>query len=212
MNHFDLALWTDYVRGAAAQDVAQQMAHHLGECLLCSLTVDLLRRAAETAQLDRAFGPPAHVVKAAIEIFPVKTGVEWNVWAGLRRLVAAMTLSTSAVPAPAGVRSLLAASRHFVYHAGSYSIDLQLDKDPGVSSVAMTGQIADETAPDIPVGNTRVVLLSGRRLLATTGTNEFGEFFLQYEPSDNLCLLLPIEETGEYIELQLDLPLEFGLR
>lgn len=207
INHFDLTQWTDYVRGVAAPGSVKDMRRHLSDCVLCSLTVELLRRAAETARLDRSFEPPADVVEAAMRIFPATTGVEWSVWTGLRRLTAGMTLNSSAAPA-AGVRSLRAASRHFVYKAGQYSVDLQLEKDPGVASFGMTGQIADETAPDIPIGNTRVVLLSGNRLLASTGTNEFGEFFLQYTPSTNLCLLVPIEETGEYIELQLDLPVE----
>src|SRR5579863_6390787 len=145
------------------------MGRHLKECVLCSLTVDVLRRAAATARLDRSFEPPAHLVEAAVRIFPVTTDVEWKVWTGLRRLVAEIALNSSVAPAVAGVRSLRSASRHFVYKAGQYSIDLQLDKDPGVTSVGMTGQIADETAPDIPIGNTRVVLLSGDRLLGSTG-------------------------------------------
>lgn len=204
-NHFDLGRWTDYVRGIPADDAAETMTHHLDECVLCSLTVELLKRADETARLDRSFEPPPEVVENAVRIFPATTGVEWQVWAGLRRLVAGLVSSGVGEPATAGVRSLGAASRHVVYKAGQYSIDLQVDSDPDVSSVAMTGQIADSDAPDIPIGNTRVVLLSGGRLLASTGTNEFGEFSLQYKPSDDLCLLLPIEETGEYIELQLEL-------
>src|SRR5690349_4006861 len=103
------------------------MARHLAECVLCSLTVDLLKRATETALLDRSFVPPPEVVDNAVGIFPATTGMEWQVWAGLRRLVAGVVLSGFSEPAAAGVRSLGAASRHFVYKAGQYSIDLQVD-------------------------------------------------------------------------------------
>jgi hypothetical protein len=183
------------------------MTRHREKCLVCAITVDLLSRAEGAAAADREFEPPAHLIEAVEKMFPANADPAWRVWSDLRRIGADMVWNDSPEAAIAGVRSLRVESRHFVYKASHYSVDLQLDRDTNVTTIALTGQISDEAMPDIPVGNTRVILLLDGALVASAATNEFGEFFLQCEPSTGLRLLVPIEDAGEYIDLSLDIAL-----
>lgn len=206
MDHFDLTQWTDYVRGVTPSVVSREMAEHAGHCSLCSLNLGFLLHVTETATADRAFAPPQHAVESAELIFPSPADVRHNGWAGLRRLAASVIWNSAVDPMPAGVRSMRPDAKHYVYRAGRYSIDLMLDGDAETSLVTMTGQIADESTPGSPLGNTKALLFSGQRIVAATTSNAFGEFLIRYEPSENLNLLLPVEQTGEYLELSLDLP------
>lgn len=206
MDHFDLTQWTDYVRGVTPPDAAGAMTEHARKCASCRPILEFLLRVAETAAADRAFVPPPHVVETAEAIFPAPTGVSRDVWAGLRRVAGRLAWNSAVDPMPLGVRSMRPDSKHFVYRAGRYSIDLLLDGDPCATAVTMTGQIADESTPGSPLDNTKALLFSGKRIVASTTTNEFGEFSMRYEPSANLRLCLPVEQTGEYVELSIDVP------
>ena len=206
MDHFDLTQWTDYVRGVTPAGATREMAEHAGMCRSCSLILELLHRVAEVTAADRAFTPSADLVESAESIFPAPGHVNRGLRAGLRRLRGQLAWNSAVDPMPAGVRSLRPDVRHYVYRAGRYSVDLLLDSDPGTSMVTMTGQIADESTPDTPFDKTKALLFSGKRMVASATTNEFGEFSIRYEPSGNLRLFLPVELTGEYVELPLDVP------
>ncbi len=211
MSHYDLTVWTDYARGLVSAEASAQMSRHLGQCTLCAYVANLLQRASETGAADRDFEPPVAVVAAAEGIFPgavsqsapAKSG---RIWAGLRQLAGELRQDSLEGAVPQGVRSLRPDSRHMTYQAGHYSVDLWFDSDPANSAMTVTGQIADETAPDVPMRDTKALLLAGNQLLASTTTTEFGEFSLRYKPGPTVRLFMPVERSGEYVEVSLNLP------
>lgn len=211
MSHYDLSVWTDYARGLAPAEVAAHMSRHLGQCTLCAYVANLLQRASETGAADRAFEPPAAIVASAECIFPgavshaalAKTG---RMWAGLRQVASELRWDSLEGTVPEGVRSLRPDSRHVAYQAGNYALDLWFDSDPATSAMTVTGQIADETAPDVPMRDTKAILLAGNQLLASATTTEFGEFSLRYKPGPTVRLFMPVERRGEFVEVSLNLP------
>ena len=215
MSHYDLTAWSDYVRGLLPQDTAGQMAQHAGECTLCAYNASLMARSAATGFADRRFEPPAKLVAAAEEILPsvrrpliqpAGTPEPVGFLAGLRRLPISLQWDSFDGLVPAGVRSLKSDSRHLAYRAGRYAVDLWLDTDPSASSVTLTGQIANARQPDMPMPDMKASLLNGNHVLATTTTTEFGEFSLRAMPGPGLRLIMPVEPTGEYLEVALNFP------
>ena len=101
------------------------------------------------------------------------------------------------------MRSAQSVSRHVLYRADQYYVDLRLDATPGTRRVSVAGQVvrrgADKTLP----GTVSVLLLDQRTVLADAPVNAFGEFNLDYDNQARLRLrvLLNSGKAG------LDLPL-----
>jgi len=202
MTHYTLEEWTDYARTLAPGVEYMHMRQHLEKCPECSKTVQLLESAAQLAALDRGFSPPAEVVAAAQSIFsPLPAEVFDALGSRLRRLAGILEWDSFRNAVPEGVRSLRPDSRHMVYRAGRYSIDLILDADPEADTIVVTGQLADDSAPAFIPGVVKTILISGRDVVASTKSTEWGEFSLQSGGNRNLTLLIPIEQSGECIEL-----------
>ena len=205
MRHFTLAQWADQARGVAPPEVSAAMRVHLSGCGPCSQLFSAMSRAARAAEADRSFEPPAAAVSLAEQIFPPARRVVRGAWAGLSRLAGELSWDSLSDAAPEGVRSARPDSRHLLYRAGAYSVDLVMENDPGSRTVTLSGQIADESLPDSPVARPGAVLLSGNKVIASTYGNEFGEFALHYSPGSNLRLRLPLEQSGKFVELPLPL-------
>ena len=177
------------------------MERHLGTgCVRCGQAVALFRRVAVMAREDARFEPPLEAIEKAREIFAIRPrGVERP----LRQLVARLVFDSFREPLPAGMRASQAVSRHVLYKAGQYYVDLRLDATPGTRHVSVAGQVlrsgSDKTLP----GTVSVLLMDQRSVLADAPVNAFGEFNLDYDVQARLRLrvLLNSGKAG------LDLPL-----
>jgi hypothetical protein len=199
--HFDIDRWTDFVRGLAGQTEHAEMEKHLAQgCTRCSRQVALLRRLAGSAAGIRATPEvPGHVVERALAMFQQAPRTRPE----RRRLIASMIFDSFAVPAAAGARGTRSGTRRLSYRADNFELELLADLDRRSQTVTITGQLSNRVIPgSVPTG-VPVQLVSGRKVLRQTATNEFGEFQLDSFIAKGLTLRVAAAEAAPEIDVPL---------
>jgi len=198
MTHYTAWEWTDFVSSMDDPGVHSAMSAHLAGCPRCQRTVEVLQTVAELAQRESGYEPPDHAIRYARAIYSLYRPEK----SGLARLIAQLMHDSASAPLPAGIRSEDRLSRHLVYQAESYYLDLQLEYQPS-GRVTLIGQLANQSAPAISTANVPVCLMERTTLLASTLCNNLGEFHLECAPSRNLRLHLPLPTAGKQLEVPL---------
>ena len=199
MNHFNIWQWADYARGLSGEiDRAAMDAHLSSGCARCARTANTFRSVAAVAGAEVGNEPPEHAIRyarAAYSLFRPET-------TSLPRLLARLVHDTMSEALPAGIRAQSALSRHALYEAGNYYLDLQLDLQQASGPVTLVGQLADRSNPSADVA-VPVWLMHQKRVLASTLCDRFGEFQLEYTPARDLWLHLPLRKTRNRLEIPL---------
>jgi hypothetical protein len=198
MTHFTAWDWADFVSGVDAPAVQSAKNTHLDGCSRCRRTVDVLRTVTDLAHRETGYEPPERAIRYAQAIYSLYRPEK----SGLVQLIAQLMHDTASAPLPAGIRAEDRLSRHLVYRAESYYLDLQLEYQPS-GRVTLIGQLANQEAPGISTANVPVCLMERTTLLATTLCNQLGEFQLECAPSRNLRLHLPLPTAGKQLEVPL---------
>jgi hypothetical protein len=189
MKHYDITQWTDFVRGISSTDRAA-MEMHLSHCKTCTRTKDMLLRLVYVASSGSAPEVPEDVVRSAHAIFALRKPEKVTIANTMARLV----YDSFRQPLPAGVRSQRSMSRTALYEAGDFSIDLRLEYQKSGTLVGLAGQVLSRKNPEKSVSGVTLMLKSGRKVLARTSTNQYGEFQMEYQPKTHLRLHIPIED------------------
>ena len=116
----------------------------------------------------------------------------------VRRAVPAF--GRSAILRTAGVASASGLAGHTIYDAQSCVIDLMIEDGPGPQELFLVGRIAGR--PGEAVASVPLYLRRGKKLLAATWSNEFGEFQLAAALQHNMSLSFPFK--GLRIDVMLD--------
>jgi anti-sigma factor RsiW len=201
MKHFSIWQWTDYVR-VLGDDVTRSAmdAHLTSGCARCQRTVNVLRGVASTARDEADYEPPEHAIRYAQAIYSLSRPEK----ASLPRLIARLVHDSIRDPLPAGMRSQDRPSRHALYEAGSYCLDLQLEQQLASGLVMLIGQLADRKKPATSTADVPIWLMDRKSLVASTLCNPFGEFQLEYAPARDLRLHVPLRAAGKRLEVPLD--------
>jgi hypothetical protein len=69
--------------------------------------------------------------------------------------------------------------------------------------MVLVGQIANQKSPEEAMGNLPVILLAGEREVSRSISNSYGEFQMEYVPDSDLRLLVPLESSGQELEVLL---------
>jgi hypothetical protein len=147
--------------------------------------VAVFRQVAAIGRVDAQWEPPAEAVARAVEIFAIRPPQAER---PVRRFLPRLVFDSFREPLPAGMRAAPSASRHVLYRAGQYFIDLRLDATAGSRRVSMAGQVV-RAGRDKSLPVTASVLLVDRRtVLAEVPVNAFGEFQLDYDVRAGLRL------------------------
>lgn len=169
------------------------MENHLAEgCERCGQQMELLQRLANSASgLRGAPEVPEQVMERALAIFrpalPARTE--------RHRLIASLIFDSFATPAPAGARGTRSGARRLSYRAENFELELLADLDRRSQTIAITGQLSDAVSPGASFASVRVQLVSGRKVLRQTATDEFGEFHLDSPIGKGLTLRLEATDT-----------------
>lgn len=110
--------------------------------------------------------------------------------------VARLLFDSFRMPLPVGVRSSRTSGRHFTYEHNNTTIDVLLDVQPGSNRISLMGQVLEGTRPQATYENLSVVLSARNGTLARTTTNRLGEFNLQFEFAENVCLEIRVGERS----------------
>ena len=203
MKHFSIWQWTDFVHGLVdAEDARSAMATHLssGGCPRCERMVNVLRGITALARSETEYEPPEHAIRYARAIYSLYRPEAVT----FPRLVARLVHDSFRAPLPAGIRAQSRLSRHALYEAGSYCLDLQLEHQPGSGLIALVGQLADRNQTATSTANLPVWLMERKSLVASALCNGFGEFHLQYAPVRNLHLHVLLPSARKRLEVSLN--------
>lgn len=190
MRHFSLEQWADFARGVVGEDKKAAMQTHLQSgCKPCAKILGTWTRVRKAATREKAYQPPESAVRTvkglgAIHI-PAKTSL------------ARLLFDSSSNPIAAGVRSASTVARQLLYGVGVYRIDLRMEPEMDCDKVSLVGQILNSADPAKHATAVPVILLKGRKVLAESYTNGFGEFHLQCDLERGLQLLLTLPNGAE---------------
>jgi hypothetical protein len=210
MDHFEIAAWTDYAHGFSSPAEKELMERHLSEgCEPCCRLAQLITRLQQETAADEAV--PEHLVRAAKAVFRTGSPSTGSLsWTALPMLTARLILDGLASPGLAGARSAAAGEANFVYHAGDYQIDVQIERDPESDEMAVVGQVANRAQSGRPVSGIAVVLMARGKPIARAESNQFGEFCLVGRALQGLTLRLPLESDGKQVVIALSEKVEAG--
>ncbi len=202
MKHFDISKWADMVRGVVTEDERAEMSAHLSSgCRPCGRTVEILRAVTRSAGWDAAHKVPAYAVQSARAIFALQKPEKIHF---SPRILGRLVYDSFREPLPAGLRARHRITRHALYEAGNYSMDVRMEHQQGTPKVTLVGQIVNKAHPADLMAMRPIYLVSGKEILARACSNAFGEFQLEYEPKQHLRLYL---QGGRTRQERIELPL-----
>ena len=195
MSHFELEQWADFSRGLDRDIDRSAMETHLSTgCPRCARLVKMFGSVAAIARADAAYEPPLGAIRLARAIYqPQKP----------ERTLARLVFDSFRQPMLAGVRTQDRQTRHALYEAGGYSVDLRLEHQRPADLASLVGQLADREHPGVDADDVRVELRTRKGILASATCNRFGEFQLEYRPAPALRLDVILGASGRRLELPL---------
>ncbi len=111
-----------------------------------------------------------------------------------KRIPAVLIVDSGAEGRLLGFRGAGPASRHLLYRAGNYDIDLSIDYVEQTQSTSIIGQSMPLDADLNTVAEGEVQLLKGSQVNSVTRMNEFGEFILDGVRPDVYDLRLKLKD------------------
>lgn len=97
------------------------------------------------------------------------------------------------LPASEGIRNSVIAARQLLFRIGSVFVDLEVGRETDSNRASITGQVLDSSNPGCPPSGVPIALLDAGRPVASTSSNDHGEFRLQFALKDNLKLSVELE-------------------
>ncbi len=191
MKHYGVRHWVDLARRVATlTERAEMMAHLDAGCTDCQTVSDFCEKLASVAAVMRDQLVPESAARAAMAIFPARPRQRWK-----RALLVPVELvyDSFLVPIPAGLRASWQVGWQAMYRAGDCSVDLRVDPDLRSSRATLTGQVSSHVSPDRTMENIPVCLRAGKRTVAETLSNQFGEFQMEYDQQGQLELCIELD-------------------
>jgi hypothetical protein len=209
MRHFSLEKWADFVRDVVGQEERNAMQNHLETgCKECAKEFRTWKRIHEAARREDAYRPPERVVRTVKGLGALHGRTEVS---RMKASIAQLLFDSSRSPLPAGVRSGSVAARQLLYGVNNYRVDLRIQPQEDSDKVAVIGQILNSSDPDQAMGPLHVVLRKGKKIIAESVTNQFGEFHLECDLENSLNLQAGLPH-GQVIQIPLVEPITEPLR
>ena len=179
----------------------REMESHLqAGCFKCEKIKQLFSRLVVVCEREKAYEIPHHLERQVKALAALAKAPRSSL---LQRVLAGLTYDSLNDPQPVGVRGSHQISRHVLFHAGDYSVDLRFEHEKGSASMVLVGQIANQKSPEEAMSNLPVILLAGEREVSRSISNSYGEFQMEYVPDSDLRLLVPLEARGQELEVLL---------
>jgi hypothetical protein len=196
MKHFSIEEWADFARGVAARDRQTDMQEHLETgCKRCVSAVSLWKRVHQAAQREAGYEPPEATLRTVKGLYAIHAKPAMRAdKAGFAELL----FDSFRAPLEAGVRSSTTDVRQLLYGSGDHRIDLRLEPQADSDKISLLGQLLNSTDPASTTSAVPVTLLRGRKVVAESATNRFGEFHFEVELEENLQLRVSPPQGPEF--------------
>jgi hypothetical protein len=193
MKHFDDKDLIDFARDTVSPEKKQEIQTHLdGGCQDCAKGLRLWTWMKDFAIREALNHPPASTVRLAkaVQVTPRKARRSM-------RELATLAFDSFAQLQVSGVRSISPGARQLLYRAGPLMIDMKLETRANYDRFSLVGQVLASDEGVRGVDEVQVHLLSGTAELASTTTNQFGEFYLEHDQGKDLQLSLEVSSEKE---------------
>lgn len=188
MKHFTLEQWADFARNVLKEKDKTTMQDHLQTgCKACTKALAMWTRVNEVAHREGAFQPLEASVRVAKGLLAIHARPG-------KVSVAELIFDSFQTPAMAGVRSTAAIGRQLLYGHGNYRIDLRMEPRFDSDTISLVGQVLNSASPADEPLHVPVTLWKGRKVLAKSMTNEFGEFQLECDLKGPLQMQVDLPE------------------
>jgi hypothetical protein len=197
--HYSAEQWADFVRNQAPENQFSAMKRHLDKnCKRCSKMASLWTRVDQVATRESLAEPPVSAVEHVRRAFPLLTESQNS----REPMIPLLSFDSLWKPAFAGVRSGFATSRHVTYAAADVNIHLHLQPEPKSERIDLAGQVSLRSSESRAFPPIPVVVFGKTGNLASTTTNNFGEFHVAFVPDQGLQISFAI--GGKEVVIPLD--------
>jgi hypothetical protein len=204
MKHFSLEKWADFARDVAGQVEKNAMQNHLEcGCKECAKLYSTWKRIHEVARRESAYSPPESGVRTVKGLGTIHGLSKVS---RMKAAMAQLLFDSARSPLPAGVRSDSVTARQLLYGLNNYRVDLRIQPQEDSDKVAVVGQILDSSDPDHAIGILHVVLRKGKKIIAESMTNRYGEFHLECDLENCLQLQAGLPH-GQVVQIPLVEPI-----
>jgi len=187
MQHIPQESVAEYIRQTLSPTEASQVREHVAECRECSDLIGLFREVMRVGANETAYEPPPGTVRIVNAYF----GTQHPGTARTKRFFE-LLFDSFGQPAMAGARASVASARQLLYRVGTVYVDMRVDSEVNSERAALVGQMLDSARPGHPVSGVPVVLLDGRKNVASAISNNNGEFQIEFLLKNNLRLSVTV--------------------
>jgi hypothetical protein len=200
MRHYSLEKWVDFARNVIDEDERIKMQSHLQTgCAACSRELRMWQRLQQVARREAVYAPPEGTLRTVNATFANRSAGQLH---QAKSEAATLLFDSFRGPLLAGVRSTESASQQLLYGAGDYRIDVRIEPQMDSEKVVLIGQVLNAADPDERLAAVPVRLFTGRKMLAESMTNEFGEFQIECELEESFRLLVLLAD-GRQVSIPL---------
>jgi hypothetical protein len=203
LSHFGDETWADFARGASPALERDEIQSHLDRgCSACSVRRRLWDSVTRLAGREASYHPPAGAVRQAKAHFAPRRPSTF-----LERVSKTVSLvfDSMSAPVPVGVRTAGPSSRRLLYEDGRRVLRVSIEKQDDCEALSVVGQVIEAQQPERGLPTLPVRVQSGRRTMARTLTNQFGEFELEFMPTTRSRLVVGVPGKDA---LSVSLPIE----
>src|SRR5689334_10261376 len=187
MRHIPQESLAEYVRQTLPHVQTGEVEQHLTECRECTDLADLFRQIVRVGANESAYEPPAGILRIVKAYFETQQH-EIHEPAGAFELL----FDSLTQPAVAGARASVASARQLLYRIGTVYVDMRVDSEVNSERAALVGQMLDSARPGHPVSGVPVILMDGRKNVASAMSNDNGEFQIDFVIKSNLRLSVTV--------------------
>jgi len=190
MKHIPLETLAEFVRQSSLPADSGLVRQHVAECRECSRVARLFGDVMRLGANEAAYEPPAGIVRAVQAYFETRREDALET-----RSVFELLFDSLAQPMVSGARASVASARQLLYRVGTVYVDMRVDSELNSEQAALVGQMLDSAHPGHPVAGVPVILMDGRKSIASTISNNNGEFHLEFLLKSNLRLSVKVGDT-----------------
>jgi Putative zinc-finger len=187
MRHIPQESLAEFVRRTLPSAQAVEIEQHLAECRECTDLEGLYREVVRVGASELAYEPPAGIVRIVKAYFETQQHEATE-----RKGVFELLFDSLAQPVVAGARASVASARQLLYRVGTVYVDMRVDSEVNSERAALVGQMLDSARPGHPVSGVPVILLDGRKNVASAVSNNNGEFQIEFMIKNNLRLSVTV--------------------
>jgi hypothetical protein len=200
MRHYSLEKWVDFARNVIDESEKAKMQIHLQTgCATCSRELRIWQHLQQVARRESVYAPPEGTVRTVNATFASRPAGQLR---EAKSAVANLLFDSFRSPLLAGVRSAESASQQLLYGVGDYRIDVRIEPQMDSEKVVLIGQVLNSADPDERLAQVPVSLFTGRKMLAESLTNEFGEFQIECELEESFRLVVLLSD-GRQVSIPL---------